>query len=375
MGQYLIAIFGVLSAFMPEYYSYLIVRCIVGFGFGITVVIVIVQTIELCPTSYRASAVALMFISWSIGVCYTVIGAYFLLHSKYGWRAVVLWAALPCVILCFIIPFMDESPKFLVISQNDNSSAREVMRKIADTNMVDYDIDDVAVLYASLEEERGTTKELVTIEHRCKTICFCICFFISNMLYIANVYDSAYLFEYGYCSPGYGSGSSCTLTLTDLLLDLIVCTGEFLSVPIVAVCSELMGRRSSVRLLAAIIAVITFACIWCFGGIVLLVELYLTRASTNAFLLLFFIYVPESYPTYMRSVAFGVTNLFSNLGGVAGILAVYLLGLGVSWRLMFIVLFIVSLIVVVITWILRHETVGTRLQDNREERDLNDETQ
>ena len=67
IGQIIIAFFGVLSAFCTTYISYLIVRCFVGFGFGIVVMLVIVQVAEICPTAYRATAVSVTFVMWAIG--------------------------------------------------------------------------------------------------------------------------------------------------------------------------------------------------------------------------------------------------------------------------------------------------------------------
>lgn len=67
VGQIIIAVFGVISAFCTTYISYLIVRCFVGFGFGIVVMLVIVQVAEICPTAYRATAVSVTFIMWAIG--------------------------------------------------------------------------------------------------------------------------------------------------------------------------------------------------------------------------------------------------------------------------------------------------------------------
>ena len=57
-----------LSAFCTTYISYLIVRCFVGFGFGIVVMLVIVQVAEICPTAYRATAVSVTFVMWAIGL-------------------------------------------------------------------------------------------------------------------------------------------------------------------------------------------------------------------------------------------------------------------------------------------------------------------
>ena len=45
----------------------------------------------------------------------------------------MLCAALPCVIMCFIIPWMDESLKYLVVS-SEPEKAEALLQKIAATN-------------------------------------------------------------------------------------------------------------------------------------------------------------------------------------------------------------------------------------------------
>eukprot|EP00116_Pleurobrachia_bachei_P007818 sb/3468080/ len=122
-GQIIISVFGVLSACVSSYAEYLIIRSIVGFGFGLIVFLIIVQVAEICPTDYRATAVAITFVFWTLGNQYIIGGGYWL-QSDYGWRYVVLWAALPCVIMMFIQPFADESPKYCIVSGDPDKAVR-----------------------------------------------------------------------------------------------------------------------------------------------------------------------------------------------------------------------------------------------------------
>lgn len=161
--------------------------------------------------------------------------------------------------------------------------------------------------------------------------------------------------------------ASCIMTDEDLEYTLIICVGEFLSIPLFAVSSEMLGRIRASNILSGVLLVILISCCVCFGKIVLVIELFLTRAFSNAVLLLIYIYTPESYPTYMRSVAFGIVMLSANLAGIAAVLAVYVVGDTISWAYMWWSFIIAGTILLVTTFFYNRETVGQRLEDNRDE--------
>ena len=360
IGQLIIAVFGVISAFCTTYISFLLVRCMVGFGFGMVTMLVIVQVAELCPTAYRASAVSVTFIMWAVGDCYIVFGAW-LLQAKYGWQAVVLWAAIPCVLLCFVLPFADESPKFLAIS-NQQGKAQVILHKIAACNKVDMCPGD---LEGVEETRRGKVADMFQPEYIRTTICLIVAMFMANYLYMGNIFDSPYLLDTGYCFGDVPSEDSCIFTDEELEYTLIICLGEFVSVPLFAVLSELLGRIRAANILTACLLVIIITCCFCFGETVLIIELFVTRAFSNASLLLLYIYTPESYPTYMRSIGFGVVMLFCNMGGVCAVFTVYMVGLSISWAYMFWMFIAAAVVLTITTLFFDVETVGKRLSDNR----------
>ena len=72
VGQLIIAVFGTASAFCDTYPSYLGVRCVVGFGIGLVVMLVIVQIAEVSPAASRLTAVLVAFAMWAVGKKFTV---------------------------------------------------------------------------------------------------------------------------------------------------------------------------------------------------------------------------------------------------------------------------------------------------------------
>ena len=135
--------------------------------------------------------------------------------------------------------------------------------------------------------------------------------------------------------------------------------------PIFAVVCEFLGRIKTSTILSIIVTLVLIACLFCYGSLVLLIELFITRAFIDALFLLLFIYAPECYPTYMRSMSFGIIICACNLGGACASLIVYLIGLGYSWTTMFWVLIFFSSVTTVTTFFFKKETLGLRLVDNR----------
>ena len=198
------------------------------------------------------------------------------------------------------------------------------------------------------------------------SISLLIAMFMAGYVYMGNVYDTPYLLAAGYCFGDQSTPDSCIMTSEDLEYTLLICVGEFLSVPLFAVSSEMLGRIRASNILSAILLVILICCCFCFGKVVLVIELFLTRSFSNAVLLLIYIYTPETYPTYMRSIAFGVVMLSFNMAGVAAVFSVYVVGDTISWAYMWWSFIIAGLILLVTTFFFNKETVGQRLEDNRD---------
>eukprot|EP00116_Pleurobrachia_bachei_P002953 sb/3463215/ len=361
-GQVIIAVFGVLSAFAPTYIWYLILRCVVGFGFGMIVFLIIVQVAELCPTAYRATAVSITFIMWTFGNIYIILGAWWL-EEDYGWRAVVLWAAIPCVIMLFIIPFADESPKYCIIS-GDPEKAKAILTKIAHFNKIEMCPGE---LESYVETRRGRLADIFAPNFRQVTFALIVAMFAANFMYYGAIYAAPLLLQYNYCNGDFAEEDSCLLTDEEFVFDLIIGCGEFLSIPIFAFSSELLGRVRAANVVSACLLVFVILLEFCFGQLVLITELFFERALANAVLLLIYIYTPEFYPTYIRSIAFGFIMTFSAWGGILAIINVYVVGLYTEWAFMWYIFGAMAIILLTATFFFGRETLGQRLEDNRPE--------
>lgn len=360
IGQWIIAVSGVISAFMPSYYTYLAVRMCTGFGFGIVTPLVIVQVLEISAPKYRVYGVAMNFLMWALGDIYVDLEAYWLLNS-YGWRYVVLAAAVPSVIMAFVILLMDESPKYCLVSSR-KEEAQRIVEKMCKMNGQEPLPGNISSI---VELDRGDPSEMFTPKYRKRSIAFCVSFLFANATYFASIYATPNLFSDGYCSEDPSSSQSCTFSLYDLIYTIIVSCAELLAIPIFAVVVNAFGRIRTAYILAGATTVIIFILLWCFGTLPLTIELCALRATTDSLMLLLYVYAPESYPTFIRSVSFGIIMVSCNLGGAVAVGIVYIVGIGYSYTTMFEILLAFSVVTCISTLFFENETTGHRLHDNR----------
>jgi len=364
IGQWIIAVSGVLSAFMPSYITYLLVRMCTGFGFGIVTPLVIVQVLEISAVEFRVYGVAINFLMWAIGDVYVDLEAYLILDD-YGWRYVVLVAAIPSVIMAFLILFMDESPKYCLVSSR-KEEAQVILNKMCRWNSQEPLPGTVSSI---VELERGDPAEMFNPKYRQRSIAFCISFLTANAIYFASIYATPNLFSDDYCADTSvaltTSTTSCTFTTSDLFHTLEVSLAEMLAIPVFALCTNTFGRIKTAYILCGASSILLFILLWCFGTTVLIFELCALRAVTDSLILLLYVFAPESYPTYMRSVSFGIIMVCCNLGGSIATLIVYMVGVGYSYTLMFEIFLGFSLITCVCTIFYEGETMGHMMKDNR----------
>jgi MFS family permease len=105
--------FGILCAFSPSYEAMAFLRTMLGFAAagskqGITL------SGEYCPAKYLRISTQLVEIYWVVGAV-GIVGIGWATVPTLGWRWLLGFAAIPVIIMTFVIPFMPSSPRHLVI--------------------------------------------------------------------------------------------------------------------------------------------------------------------------------------------------------------------------------------------------------------------
>lgn len=122
---------GVGSALAPEYWSFTLLRMVVGASLSGTMVLGYVLLVEVTGKEYRQTMSALYQLPLNVGHLMLPGFAYFLRD----WTSLQLALALPSVLFLSFICFLDESPRWL-LATGQTEKAIPIIIKAA--NMYDH---------------------------------------------------------------------------------------------------------------------------------------------------------------------------------------------------------------------------------------------
>lgn len=133
LGNFIAAIFSILTAFSGNLIQYAICRFTYGFGVGIALAAASSLTTEVTSSRLRAWMLNIIWVFYPVGELYCAIFAdYFLVISVEGkskfqikaensidpWRKLILCVAIPCFLSGILSILIDESPRYLLTRQN-----------------------------------------------------------------------------------------------------------------------------------------------------------------------------------------------------------------------------------------------------------------
>ncbi|XP_065902879.1 synaptic vesicle 2-related protein-like isoform X2 [Dysidea avara] len=125
----LISVFGVASSFSPNYYVLLLLRGIVGFGIGGGILGATYCT-EFIPVRWRAVVLFALEFCWVLGTMFEAVLALLVMTNihKHGWNWLLGLSAIPIIISTFVVPFVPESPRYLVCKGRVDKAAAILSR-------------------------------------------------------------------------------------------------------------------------------------------------------------------------------------------------------------------------------------------------------
>ncbi|KAK3812032.1 MAG: hypothetical protein J3Q66DRAFT_349192 [Benniella sp.] len=157
LSSVIFVIGAALMTFAHQFWLLLLGRVVVGVGVGLAALIVPLYIGELAPSSYRGRLVTMNVLMITGGqlVAYLVSSALTDVHN--GWRWMMAISGLPALLQLFTLPFLPESPRYLV-RKGDISEAKAVLRRctgLSDTNN-DFISKEVDAIKESLELSHKT---------------------------------------------------------------------------------------------------------------------------------------------------------------------------------------------------------------------------
>ena len=356
-------VFGLASAFAPNFPVFIALRCLTSVGVGGVGVLTYPCLIEVLPVRNRGKMSVLVVLLPAIGLCIASGTAWFLLthYHSYGWRYYIIATAIPSLFMVFYrLVFYYDSPRFLIVGGKLRKSWKvfSVMAKINGLKLTEFITEED--FYATFSTEaRGSKKSTsVTLffsifkpHYLRRTLCVTVLVITESFGYLGStLFLPEYLHKLG----------------QDLYFSIFVAfVAQIPGILFMSIIVEWprVGRLNSMRLFSAL-SVVFFLL---FGFIqtpvtisVFLVFLYFCMIPI---LSLIYTYISESYPTSIRAQA---TAYFFALQLLLSIIYPFVSGLIVGfdiswlypavWAGVFLVQFVAALV-------LNYEPYGKYLED------------
>ena len=366
LNGYGLVISAIASAFAPSYYVFISCRAVTGFCIGGSYGCSIAYTAEVMPTVKRSWSICILEAYWVVGGVYECLMAYLVMETPNGWRIMVLLTAIPCVIMVILLHFMDESPRYLVIN-NEEAKAKTVINKICTMNKKEAP---TGKIYCT-DESSGTYREVWGQPYTRGSVQITIHYFCSMFLSFGIALLAPDMMSLNYCSMSsifevtYVNSDVCQVYTKDEYLFLMVMSVSYAPGMVAGTISaEYVGRRWTFIISAYSGALMTCLFLICTDSIFTYTVLFMTSFSYAMYNQVLWIYTPEFYPTYMRATAIGVQNGIGKLGAATGsFLTEFLDDIDIKWTIVSYI--IIIFIACVNVTLMNRETKDEALHDER----------
>jgi AAHS family benzoate transporter-like MFS transporter len=204
-----IALFSVFTAaagLTSDPVMFSITRFLAGLGIGGVMPNVVAQMTEYAPRKVRSTMVTLMFSGYAVGGMLAAVLGKGLIES-HGWQSVFLAAALPVVLIPFILKSLPESMPFL-LKQGRHDELKAIVARL-DPSFLPT-IEDRFVLPTTDKASSAPVRLLFQDGRGFSTVMFWIAFFMCLfMVYALSSWLTKLM-----ASAGYSLGSALTFVLT-----------------------------------------------------------------------------------------------------------------------------------------------------------------
>ncbi len=126
------SVFGLASAFSPNFTALLILRALTGFGVGGTLPVDYAIFAEFLPKEKRGRYLVLLEAFWALGALFAA-GLSWLVVPRQGWRLLLGLSALPGLIVFLVRRYVPESPRFL-LAHGREEEALKILKAAAAEN-------------------------------------------------------------------------------------------------------------------------------------------------------------------------------------------------------------------------------------------------
>lgn len=296
------SIFTTLSAFAPNAEFFAWCRFLAGIGFGGALPIVISLLTEYIPKSSKNKAITIALCGNQVGgILAPLMGI--LLISSLGWRSILWFAAIPLLLLPFIIKHIPESSHFLL-----KKGKLDVLETTLNKINANYNLSSIEESFKNeVNTKEAPIIRLFKNKLALSTTLFCVMYFMGLlMIYGLNTWLPNLMLNAGF---PLSSGLSFAIFLN---------VGTIIGTVFWGIIADKKGSKKLLIILYSLGAIF-LALIGIKGNIFLL---YLLITATGFCLLsahsLLNAFVSQYYPDDIRSTGVGFGNGIGRLGGVLG---------------------------------------------------------
>lgn len=360
--------FGFLSSFSPHYVWIIALRSLVGIGIG-GIPSMYTLLIEFLPVHMRSYIILCLAFFWALGSTFLVCMA-LLVMPTLGWRWLTALATLPVVIFIILCRWLPESPRYLIAVGEREKGLAELQR-MAKINKAKFP-------QGTLKNEAknvghaGNIFVLFNEEYRLTTLLLWLILFSCGFLYYGVVLMTTQVFQQvksgeNTCDKETLSTSMAEcgcklLTVEDYVSLLWTTFAEFPGIFLTMLCMERIGRKKTLAGEFLLVAACLSLMFICTDRNILLVFIFMVRGLSLGVFQGFFVYVPEVYPTVVRSVGLGCCSTMSRVGAMVTPYIAQVL-LRFSFNLSVGVYMALTLLAFVATLLLPYETKGRPMQE------------
>lgn len=295
--------------------SFSMTRFVAGLGIGGVLPIAAAQMGEFSPVSIRARLVALVFAGYAVGgVLVAVIGKQ--LIADYGWQSTFFVAALPLLLIPFMLKALPESVPFLV-QRGRNEDLRRIATRVAPHQAIAPD--DQFVVAAVDRHSKAPVLELFRERRGFSTLMIWVAFFFGLfMVYALSSWLTKLL-----ALAGYSLGSALNFVL-------IFNTGAIVGAIGGAWLGDKFNIKTVLTCLYGLGAVSLASLGFMKSDLLLSAAVFVVGASTLGTQLVAYAFAAAFYPASIRSTGVGFA---SGVGRAGGILAPIIIGVIVALEL------------------------------------------